>query len=236
MPASEARIAANRSNALKSTGPRTPEGKQASRANSSKHGLTGSGPVVPELEAAEVERRNASFVRELNPSGEVGQVLIRHAARMSVRMERCAHHATAIDAARVRRALADFAPTEGCPPEEADRLRDEVATVALFDPSKEATLARKYELAAERGFFRALKEFQAIEKQIQARELEAEQALADEVLASFSPGDLGDEDLDAEIERLEARALGKATLPDDSPGFAAIASRFDLPFAVGKPR
>ena len=108
--------------------------------------------------------------------------------------------------------------------------------MALFDPSKQATLARKYELAAERGFFRALKEFQAIEKQVRARELEAEEALANEVLASFSPGDLDDEDLDDEIERLEARAFGKTTLPADSPGFAAIASRFDLPFAVGKPR
>jgi len=109
-----ARLLANRADALKSTGPKIPEGKTASRANSYKYGLNGSGPVVPELEAAEVERRNASFVRKLKPSGQVGQVLIPHAARMSVRMERRAHHATAIDAARIRRALAGFVTLERC--------------------------------------------------------------------------------------------------------------------------
>ena len=35
---------------------------------------------------------------------------------------------------------------------------------AMFDPSKEASLARKYEAAAERGFFRALKEFRQAQR------------------------------------------------------------------------
>jgi hypothetical protein len=40
-PISEARLAANRENAQKSTGPRTDEGKAKTRFNSVKHGLTG---------------------------------------------------------------------------------------------------------------------------------------------------------------------------------------------------
>ena len=40
-PLSEARIAANRENAQKSTGPTSPEGKATARLNSLKHGLTG---------------------------------------------------------------------------------------------------------------------------------------------------------------------------------------------------
>ena len=52
MPVSEARIAANRANAARSTGPKTAEGKEKSRANALKHGLTGSGVVLAEADAA----------------------------------------------------------------------------------------------------------------------------------------------------------------------------------------
>jgi hypothetical protein len=53
MPAtSEARIQANRQNALRSTGPKTEAGKERSRQNGLKHGLTGSGVVVAENEAS----------------------------------------------------------------------------------------------------------------------------------------------------------------------------------------
>ncbi len=43
------------------------------------------------------------------------------------------------------------------------RDRAEAATRALFDPSPQAVLARKYEAAAERGMYKALKELQALE-------------------------------------------------------------------------
>ena len=46
MVCSPARLAANRLNAQKSTGPRTEEGKSRSRANALKHGLCAS-VVVP---------------------------------------------------------------------------------------------------------------------------------------------------------------------------------------------
>ena len=59
--ATEAQIRANQANAALSTGPKTAEGKEQSRRNSLKHGLTGAGVVMPEADAAEVDRRAAAF-------------------------------------------------------------------------------------------------------------------------------------------------------------------------------
>src|SRR5258708_19915972 len=44
---SPARLDANRANSLKSTGPRTPEGKEASRLNGLVHGLRPDLPIIP---------------------------------------------------------------------------------------------------------------------------------------------------------------------------------------------
>ena len=64
MIVSEARIAANRRNALLSTGPKTAEGKVRSRANALKHGLCAS-VCVPES----LETINARAAEITNPSG-----------------------------------------------------------------------------------------------------------------------------------------------------------------------
>ncbi len=165
MPASEARIRANQANALRSTGPKTAEGKERSRRNGLKHGLTGQGVVIPEEDLAESERRTAAFRAERPDSGEVGAVLIRRMAVLSVRMDRAVNHEHAAIAANVSRALDEFEAPEGVDAATADHLRARAADLASFDPSKEATLARKYEAAAERGFFRALKELRLVERE-----------------------------------------------------------------------
>ena len=47
MPISPEQLAANRANAQKSTGPRTPEGKSKSRLNAFRHGITAQVIVMP---------------------------------------------------------------------------------------------------------------------------------------------------------------------------------------------
>ena len=72
MPISEAQLTANRANALKSSGPKTQEGKERSRANGLKHGLTGAGVVAPEHDKAEVDARAEKFRLDLKPKTNAG--------------------------------------------------------------------------------------------------------------------------------------------------------------------
>ena len=233
MPASEARIAANRANSLKSCGPRTTEGKEKSRRNALKHGLTGAGVVLPEADAAEVERRTAAFAEELLPFGEIEMALVRRAALSSVRMERGADQQTAALTERVRRVEAEFVAPEGVDAEEADRLKSEAARRAMFDPSKEATLARKYEAAAERGFYKALKELRQM-----ARAAEADAPAADPrpdraMMASFAELDEMDAEFDALYKELNIPPPPERRNPPHLPPSGA---GFDLPITVGKRR
>ncbi len=67
-PLSEARLAANRANAQKSTGPKTPEGKLRSAANACQHGFAGTHFAVVRLEdPAEIDHFKADLVATYHP-------------------------------------------------------------------------------------------------------------------------------------------------------------------------
>ncbi len=95
MGCSEAQLAANRANAAKSSGPKTEAGKERSRRNSLRHGLTGAGIVLPTEDVAEIEARFADFEADLKPEGGVARFLVRRAAMLSVRLDRSALHEAA---------------------------------------------------------------------------------------------------------------------------------------------
>jgi hypothetical protein len=65
--ASPAQITANRSNAQKSTGPRSVEGKSASRFNALKHGIDAASVVIPGENPAEYAALADNYLRELCP-------------------------------------------------------------------------------------------------------------------------------------------------------------------------
>ena len=232
MPAtSEARIRANQMNAQRSTGPKTPEGKEASRGNALKHGMAAA-TLIPEREAEEVERRYLAFCAELNPTGEVGAALVRQAAMLSTRSERCFEHENAMLNERVRQAEADFVPPEGVDEATAARLRAQAGKRALFDPSKEATLARRYEAEARRGFLRSLKELRVVER-------ESSRARAGEIveeLASFRAGPLDAARLQEAFADRTPTPPTPARQPASPAEFEALHARADLPFAVGRRR
>ncbi len=73
---SEAQIAANRRNAMKSCGPKTESGRNIARMNALKHGLTASIAMLPEEDGAEYEAQRADFFEKYKPRNglEVVQV------------------------------------------------------------------------------------------------------------------------------------------------------------------
>ena len=73
-------IAANQRNAVKSTGPRTPQGRAASRMNALKHGILSKqvlvrGLILEECES-ELEALHGRFWDELQPAGPLEEMLV----------------------------------------------------------------------------------------------------------------------------------------------------------------
>ena len=73
---SEKKKEANRRNALKSTGPRTPEGKNAVRLNALKHGLLSQEVLLPEEDAEALRELEAGLRAELQPVGLLENILV----------------------------------------------------------------------------------------------------------------------------------------------------------------
>jgi hypothetical protein len=65
--ATQAQINANRANALKSTGPRSAEGKSASRFNALKHGIDAASIVIPGEDPADYDALFADYHRDFRP-------------------------------------------------------------------------------------------------------------------------------------------------------------------------
>ena len=86
--ASAAQIAANRRNALRSTGPRTAAGKARSRRNAHKHGLYARVEPPPPEDAAQIDRLTAEYRRRLQPADQIEEGLVRRLALTQFRLSR----------------------------------------------------------------------------------------------------------------------------------------------------
>jgi len=83
-----AQIQANRTNARKSTGPRTPEGKEKASQNALKHGLRAKQAVIPGEDPAEFEEHREEMLAELAPAGAVQTMLAERIVHLSWRLRR----------------------------------------------------------------------------------------------------------------------------------------------------
>jgi hypothetical protein len=84
------RAAINRANAQKSTGPRTEAGKQRSKLNALRHGLTGQTVVLPIEDHSAYQRHSQSFLDEYQPKGATETQLVQSLSDTSWRTNRIA--------------------------------------------------------------------------------------------------------------------------------------------------
>ena len=74
--ASPLQIEANRRNSLKSTGPRTPEGKNVSRFNALQSGIHAEAQIIPGEDPAELEALSAGYYEQVHPTSPIEGFLV----------------------------------------------------------------------------------------------------------------------------------------------------------------
>ena len=89
-------IEANRLNALKSTGPRTPEGKRRSRCNAVRHGLTAETVIAGLEDSEDYEAFESAVISNYNAESAVERELILRLASVLWRLRRASGIETAL--------------------------------------------------------------------------------------------------------------------------------------------
>src|SRR3954447_9525080 len=86
---SEAQLAANRANAKRSTGPRSPEGKARSKFNRVIHGCYSDEAILPGEDGDALEHRLTTWAAELGAATEPERYAAARAVHASWKLDRC---------------------------------------------------------------------------------------------------------------------------------------------------
>src|SRR5919106_1790248 len=109
---SEKKAESNRQNALKSTGPKTPEGKDAVRLNALKHGLRSEEILLPGEDEEALRELSEHLKAELQPIGELENLLVDRIISAYWRLRRVVRVETGIFARERSEELAERAERE----------------------------------------------------------------------------------------------------------------------------
>ena len=192
-----ARLQANRENAKKSTGPRSPEGKAASSRNGLQHGLCAERHIVLDEDSAEFDALVDDLYHRFRPVGVAEEKLVHRIAACQWRLDR----SLPIEAALYRKSLQRIAdcnafksherearksnhrrdPAHYLPPPPPDGPAELIAE-AFVDDGQTNTLSRlaRYEAALERSIDRTLRQLKAYQAARLTAESGAESAAAPE--------------------------------------------------------
>lgn len=126
-------IEANRLNTQKSTGPRTAEGKQRSRCNALRHGLTAETVIAALENAADYRAFEANIASDYNPRSASERELVLRLASLLWRLRRSTRIETGlfqIEGELMRTQSSDAERRRSPPPEWYDQLDTSVPAVA----------------------------------------------------------------------------------------------------------
>jgi len=148
------KVQANRQNALKSTGPKTQQGKDIARLNATKHGLLSREALIPGEDEAALEELSERLRAELQPIGELESLLVEDIVTARWRLRRFRRVEAGVFAPELRDIYTQRIASE-----------NETAALGLSFIRKAdgfSTLSR-YEAAIERSLYKALHELQRLQ-------------------------------------------------------------------------
>ena len=111
---SDKKANANRQNALKSTGPKTPEGKASVRHNAMTHGLLSQDNLLPGEDESALKELGERLRAELKPVGELESLLVEQIVTAYWRLRRLGRVEAGIFAWQLYGELAKRAQEDAC--------------------------------------------------------------------------------------------------------------------------
>jgi hypothetical protein len=167
----QSQILANRRNAQKSTGPRTPQGKATVSLNAVKHGFLARQDVISSESQADFDLYRDQILTELEPAGPMESMLAERIVNLSWRLKRASRFQNqTIDALKTPDTSSPFAkllskyrlPTQPAPSESAPDLT--LGRLAVKDFSNTRVLERllMYERRIEHSLYKTFLEFQRL--------------------------------------------------------------------------
>jgi hypothetical protein len=171
----ESQILANRLNALKSTGPRTNEGKAVASLNSVKHGLLAERDVITSESQTDFDLYRQQLLDELNPLSPMESILAERIVTLSWRLKRvCRFQNQAIDTLNAEQTSNPFKKltqslfrnVTGESPSDANSSNGELALGRLavkdFADARVLDHLLMYERRIESSLYKTLLEFQRL--------------------------------------------------------------------------
>ena len=178
-PPTEKQLAANRANALKSTGPRSPEGKSRAARNARKHSFSGSDFTIIKIEERDaIDRLRDDLIAAYAPQNSQELFAIERIALAQHNILRLARFESGLFNLALNRAICDYdneipyMPLHQDLHVDAEDIKAQNRAYALAtgfhqmvrESERTWTLFLRYQSQAERHYRRAIEEFERLKK------------------------------------------------------------------------